>query len=102
MKKFYNDGNIALPIRLTSEEAASYNFVYFDMVEYEEAVKAFFASTYLEERMVEYQEAVKVFFASTDLEERMVVYLTANRVKNRLDRRPGINKTRLRRLTPVK
>ena len=82
MKKFYNDGNVALPIRLTSQEAASYNFVYFDMVRHPEAITA--------------------FFASTNLDERMVVYQTANRVKNRLDRRPGINKTRLHMLTPVK
>ena len=82
MKKFYNDGNIALPIRLTSQEAASYNFVFFDMVEYPDAVKAFNAETHLE--------------------ERMFVYLAAYRVKNRLDRRPGINKIRLRRITPVK
>ena len=82
MKKFYNDGNVALPIRLTSQEAASYNFVYFDMVRHPEAVKA--------------------FFASTDFEERMFVYRTANRVKNRLDRRPGIKKTRLHMLAPVK
>lgn len=82
MKKFYNDGNVALPIRLTSQEAASYNFVYFDMVKYPDAVKA--------------------FNAETNLDERMVVYRTANRVKNRLDRRPGIKKTRLHRLTPIK
>lgn len=82
MKKFYNDGNVALPIRLTSQEAASYNFLYFDMVEYPEAVTA--------------------FVASTDIDERMFVYSTARRVKNRLDRRPGIKKTRLHRLTPIK
>lgn len=82
MKKFYNDGNIALPIRLTSQEVAAYNFFYFDMVEFPEAVKA--------------------LRACTDIEERMVVYSIAHRVKNRLDRRLGINKTRLRRLAPVK
>lgn len=82
MKKFYNDGNIALPIRLTSQEAAAYNFVYFDMVRHPEAVKA--------------------FRACTDIEERMAVYSIAWRVKNRLERRPGINKTRLHMLTPVK
>lgn len=82
MKKFYNDGNVALPIRLTSMEAASYNFVYFDMVDHPDAVKA--------------------FTDEADVYERMVVYRTANRVKNRLDRRPGINKIRLHRLTPVK
>ena len=82
MKKFYNDGNVALPIRLTPMEAASYNYVYFEMVDY--------------------QDAVKAFMDETDLDERMVVYRTANRVKNRLDRRPGIKKTRLHRLTPIK
>lgn len=82
MKKFYNDGNVALPVRLTSQEAASYNFVYFDMVQHPDAVKA--------------------FNAEADVPERMAVYSTALRVKNRLDRRLGINKTRLRRLTPVK
>ena len=82
MKKFYNDGNIALPIRLTWLEAASYNYVYFEMVKHPEAVKAFNAETHLD--------------------ERMEVYRAAQRVKNRLDRRPGINKTRLHRLTPVK
>lgn len=81
-KKFFNDGNVALPIRLTSQEAAAYNFVCFDMDEHPEAVTA--------------------FRASVNFEERMEVYRAAWRVKDRLDRRPGINKTRLRRLTPVK
>ena len=82
MKKFYNDGNVALPIRLTSQEAASYNFLYFDMVEYPEAVTA--------------------FVASTDIDERMFVYSTARRVKNQLDRRSGIKKDHLHMLVPVK
>ena len=82
MKKFYNDGNVALPIRLTWLEAASYNYVYFDMVRHPDAVKAFNAEAHLE--------------------ERMDVYSAALRVKNRLDRRPGIKKTRLHRLTPIK
>ena len=81
-KKFFNDGNVALPIRLTWFEAASYNYVYIDMVQHPDAVKA--------------------FNAEADVPERMAVYSTALRVKNRLDRRPGINKTRLHRLTPVK
>lgn len=81
-KKFYNDGSIALPIRLTSMEAASYNYVYFDMVQHPDTVKAFRAEVHIG--------------------ERMAVCSAALRVKDRLDRRPGVKKTRLRRLTPVK
>lgn len=82
MKKFYNDDSFALPIRLTSQEADAYNFVYFDMVQS--------------------HEAVRCFLDSTTHEDRMTVYRTANRVKNRLERRVGRKRTLLHMLTPVK